>query len=57
MSLDKKLLGYITFHLIQVLRTLKKKAFENIVGIRENADSQHFVLFPQCFIFHLRQIH
>ena len=22
---------------------------ENIVGIGENADNQHFLLFPQCF--------
>ena len=29
--------------------TLCKKPFENIVGKGENADSQHFLLFPQCF--------
>ena len=26
-----------------------KKAFENIVGKGENADEQHFLLFPRCF--------
>ena len=31
------------------LTPLKKKAFENIVGNRENAGNQHFLLFPQCF--------
>ena len=30
--------------------TLKKKAFENIVGKGENAGDQHFLLFPQCFL-------
>ena len=30
--------------------TLTKKAFENIVGKGENADNQHFLLFPQCFL-------
>ena len=31
--------------------TLRKKAFENIVGKGENAGHQHFLLFPQCFFF------
>ena len=30
---------------------LRKKAFENIVGKGENADNQHFLLFPQCFLY------
>ena len=30
--------------------TLKKKPFENIMGIGENAGNQHFLLFPQYFI-------
>ena len=30
--------------------TLRKKPFENIVGQGENADNQHFLLFPQCFL-------
>ena len=29
----------------------KKKAFENIAGKGENAGNQHFLLFPQCFLF------
>ena len=29
--------------------TLQKKPFENIMGKGENADNQHFLLFPQCF--------
>ena len=29
--------------------TLEKNPFENIVGKGENAGSQHFLLFPQCF--------
>ena len=36
--------------------TLKKKALENIVGKGENAGSQHFLLFPQCFIPFSKQI-
>ena len=32
----------------RILTTLKKKSFENIVGKRENAGNQHFVLLPQC---------
>ena len=35
--------------------TLKKRAFENIVGKRENADNQHFLLFPPCFLPYLRE--
>ena len=34
----------------QVLRTLKEKAFQFIVGIRETADNQDFLIFPQCFL-------
>ena len=33
-----------------LLTTLKKKTFENIVGKRENAGSQHFLFFLQCFL-------
>ena len=28
----------------------KKSLFENIVGKGENAGTQHFLLFPQCFL-------
>ena len=34
----------------RLLKTLKMKPFENIVGRGENADNQHFLLFPQCFL-------
>ena len=30
--------------------TLKKKSLENIVGKREDARNQHFLLFPQSFL-------
>ena len=35
--------------------TLKKMAFENIVGKGENAGNQHFLLFPQCFLPYQRE--
>ena len=35
--------------LYHTITTLYKKPFENIVGKGENADNQHFLLFPQCF--------
>ena len=28
----------------------RKQAFENIIGKGENADNQHFLLSPQCFL-------
>ena len=34
----------------QLLTALKKKSFENIVGIGENAGNKHFLLFLQSFI-------
>ena len=40
----------------RLLLTLKEKAFENIVGKGENAGSQHFLLFPQCFLPFPKQI-
>ena len=33
----------------QLLMTLTKMTFENIVGKGENAGNQHILLFPQCF--------
>ena len=33
----------------------KKKVFENIVGKRENAGNQHFLLFSQCFLSYQRE--
>ena len=32
--------------------TLGKKAFENIVGKRENTGDQPFLLFTQCFLLY-----
>ena len=34
----------------KLLTTLNEKAFENIVGKGENANNQHFLIFPQCFL-------
>ena len=34
----------------------KVKRLENIVGKRENAVNQHFLLFPLCFVPHQREI-
>ena len=31
------------------LKGLRKSSFENIVGKRENAANQHFLLFPTMF--------
>ena len=36
--------------------TLEEKAFENIEGKGENADNQHFLSFPQCFLPYQREI-
>ena len=36
----------------QLLRTLRNKPFENIVGKEENAGNQHFLLFPTMFSTH-----
>ena len=38
------------------LTTLKKKAFENILGKGENAGNQNFVLSPKCFLPFTKQI-
>ena len=40
----------------QLLTTLKKEPFENIVGKEENAGDQHFLLFQQCFLCYPEQI-
>ena len=40
----------------QVLKSLRKKAFENIAGKEENAGDQYFLLFPQCFVLFLTQM-
>ena len=36
--------------------TLKKKPFQNTVEKGENADNQHFLLFPQCFLPSPKQV-
>ena len=41
---------YLLTTLSQLLTTLKKKPFENIVVKEENACNQPFLLFPQCFL-------
>ena len=40
----------------QLLTTMRKKPFVNIVGKGENAGYQHFLLFLQCFLTYLRKI-
>ena len=40
----------------RLLTTLKRKIFENIVGKGENAGNQHFLLYPQCFLFFPKRI-
>ena len=41
---------YLTlYHTILTFSKLRK-AFENVVGKRENASNQHFLLDPQCFL-------
>ena len=40
----------------QLLTTLKKESFENIVVKEENAGNQHFLLFPQCSLSYPEQI-
>ena len=36
----------------QLITTLTKNAWENTVGKGEDAGNQHFLLFPQCFLFY-----
>ena len=43
------------YHTIPLLMTLRRKAFENIVGKGENADNEHFLLFPQYFLLYHRE--
>ena len=38
------------YNTMTTFEALKEKDFENIVGKGENAGSQHFLLFPQCFL-------
>ena len=39
-----------------LVKPLKKKLFENIVGEEENAGKQHFLLLPQGFLLNQRKI-
>ena len=39
----------------RLLTTVRKKPFENIMGKEENAGTQHFLLFPQCFLLYYRE--
>ena len=44
------------YHTIPTFNDPEKEGLENIVGKRENAGYQHFLLFPQCFLPLQRQI-
>ena len=61
LSDDKRLTMHRDVTLFQYLTTLsfkdprKNRPFENVVGKEENAGNQHFLLFPQCFLFYGRQ--
>ena len=44
------------YHTIPTFNDPEKEGLENIVGKRENAGHQHFLLFPQCFLPLQRQI-
>ena len=35
---------------VPTFKTIRRKAFENVVGKEENAGNQNFLLFPQCFL-------
>ena len=41
---------------VLIITTLRKDAFENILGKGENAGNQHFLLFPKCFLTITKQI-
>ena len=44
------------FDALNIYKAVEKEPFENNVGKEENADTQHFLLFPQCFLFYQEQI-
>ena len=44
------------YHTIPTFNTCGKENFENIVGKGENARTQHFLLFQQCYLFFPSQI-
>ena len=37
-------------HTMTAFNYLGKEPLENILEIEENADNQHFLLFPRCFL-------
>ena len=43
-------------HPVKTFETLRKRPLKNIVEKEENAGTQHFLLFPQCFLPYERQI-
>ena len=46
--------------LYQIIPTFydpEDEGFENIQGKEENAGTQHFLLFPQCFLFFNNKVH
>ena len=46
-----------TTNLAWLLKTLRLKPVENIVGKGENAGNQHFLLFPQSFLRYQKNFH
>ena len=47
--------GLTLYHPVKIFNwSLKKKALKNTAGKEENAGSQHFLLFPQCFLLYQR---
>ena len=56
LKIGKQILFYRFTKQTPLLTTLKKRAFENILGKGENASKQHFLLFPQCFLTFQEQI-
>ena len=49
-------MGELFTTLFQLLMTLRKEAFENILGKGENAGNQHFLFFPKYFLSFPKQI-
>ena len=42
-------------HIPEILQPFRKRPFQNILGKGENADNQHFLLLPKCFLPFLKQ--
>ena len=43
------------YHTIPIFNDLEEAASENVVSKGEKADNQHFLHFPQCFLFLIKQ--